>query len=354
MKRNTVNKEINKMNLYRFLRVILFCFTLIIASLEFIHLLLSVFLPRLGNIYSIFLDKLYFIGKILFCIPEFVWPYVSWLLYNICVLFVIYYVIAKTNLQVYWKILIVSFLLIFCFIIIVPFINMINICLLIYSNNGPFIEQERIDQYYPKLSNIKLAYNSMLEEYQIYTKNNKPNCFDEINPLLNKAGLSNGNPDNCWRSLFIKTSGNFVEGLKSDFPRTMNALDISYVHNAFFSILDPGVDIPEHVGYYKGYIRYHLGIDIPDCDDNCSEKAFITVGDETYHWSNGEAVVFDDMYKHYVKNPTGKKRVVLFVDVIRRDLPIVLQMLNKLGIILIEGNPILRTLSKNQHKPQKI
>ncbi|MFP3701404.1 aspartyl/asparaginyl beta-hydroxylase domain-containing protein, partial [Burkholderia sp. SIMBA_013] len=38
------------------------------------------------------------------------------------------------------------------------------------------------------------------------------------------------------------------------------------------------------------------------------------VGGERYHWKEGEAVVFDDLYPHQVHNDTDGTRAVLFVD----------------------------------------
>jgi beta-hydroxylase len=82
---------------------------------------------------------------------------------------------------------------------------------------------------------------------------------------------------------------------------------------AFFSILAPGVRIPPHRGPWKGFIRYHLGLIVPEPADRCG----IEVGGQEAHWREGESLVFDDTYEHHVWNDTNGTRVVLFLDVVR-------------------------------------
>ena len=82
---------------------------------------------------------------------------------------------------------------------------------------------------------------------------------------------------------------------------------------AMFSILAPGKHIPPHDGPYKGVLRYHLGLLVPEPADQVG----IRVGGEIAHWHEGESLVFDDTYTHEAWNDTDGTRVVLFVDVIR-------------------------------------
>jgi beta-hydroxylase len=81
-----------------------------------------------------------------------------------------------------------------------------------------------------------------------------------------------------------------------------------------FSILAPGKRIPPHDGPYKGVLRYHLGLAVPD---GPVDRVGIRVGDETRGWSEGGSLVFDDTYEHAAWNDTEQTRVVLFLDVVR-------------------------------------
>ena len=101
------------------------------------------------------------------------------------------------------------------------------------------------------------------------------------------------------------------------FPNTIMLIDNHLIYNAFFSILDPLIEIKPHIGYYKGYLRYHLGITIPE--EN-GKKPYIICGGERYEWIEGKGVLFDDMFMHYVNNPTNKQRIILYLDIKRNNL----------------------------------
>jgi len=79
---------------------------------------------------------------------------------------------------------------------------------------------------------------------------------------------------------------------------------------AFFSVLEPGAHLAAHRGAYKGLIRTHLGLVVPEPRDRVRMK----VGGETIVWEEGRAVTFDDTYRHEVWNDTNGVRVVLLVD----------------------------------------
>jgi beta-hydroxylase len=82
---------------------------------------------------------------------------------------------------------------------------------------------------------------------------------------------------------------------------------------AMFSILSPGKHIEAHRGPYRGLLRYHLAVRIPEP----AASAGISVGGEVRHWEEGRSLLFDDGYEHFAWNDTDGVRVVLFVDVIR-------------------------------------
>jgi beta-hydroxylase len=55
-----------------------------------------------------------------------------------------------------------------------------------------------------------------------------------------------------------------------------------------------------------------LGLSTPNSDD-CR----IFVDGQVYAWRDGEDVMFDETYVHWVKNETEKTRVILFCDIER-------------------------------------
>ena len=97
-----------------------------------------------------------------------------------------------------------------------------------------------------------------------------------------------------------------------------------------FSILAPHKHLPEHRGHYKGVLRYHLALLIPEPRTACR----IRVGSEVRTWEEGKSLIFDDSYPHEVWNDTDFHRVVLFVDFLR-PLPFPLSLLNRLMVFRI-------------------
>jgi aspartyl/asparaginyl beta-hydroxylase (cupin superfamily) len=105
---------------------------------------------------------------------------------------------------------------------------------------------------------------------------------------------------------------------------TCAALDrVPGVFQALFSILDPGKSIPAHEGPYRGYLRYHLGLLVPEQD-----PPQIRIKDQLYTWREGEDMLWDDTWEHEVINHSKGRRVVLIVD-IRRPMPLPLTALNR-------------------------
>jgi aspartyl/asparaginyl beta-hydroxylase (cupin superfamily) len=150
-----------------------------------------------------------------------------------------------------------------------------------------------------------------------------------------------------WKTFMFK-SGQFIEENCRLAPRTADLLRrIPNLYTAFFSVLDPHQHIAPHFGYYKGFLRYHLGIIIPnDNADGCCylrvnanradntrrERSLIDKG-VTYYWKNGEGVMFDDTFLHDARNDSDEVRVVLWLDVARR-LPWHLHLFNKLVLFI--------------------
>lgn len=119
--------------------------------------------------------------------------------------------------------------------------------------------------------------------------------------------------DGKWKKYYIKWYQPVSDEVEKDCPKTVELINsIPQVKLAMFSILEPGAYIKPHLGPFKSCLRYHLGLDTPE-DENC----FISVDGEKYSWKNGESVLFDDTFEHWVKNDTNKRRVILFCDVQR-------------------------------------
>lgn len=96
-------------------------------------------------------------------------------------------------------------------------------------------------------------------------------------------------------------------------PKTLELLSkVPNVKGAMFTMLPPHSHLNRHRDPYGGSIRYHLGLDTPNSAD-----CYINVDGERYAWHNGDDVVFDETYVHWVRNDTDHHRLIFFCDVER-------------------------------------
>ena len=265
----------------------------------------------------------------------------------------LYFMYRATNIKnMIIKIGAIVFIALCIYIPVLPIINIITMVLSVINNNPPIIH----DYYnlFPHSKLLELNVKTIIEEYTNYTHVFNPECINKTNPGFKIENRDNNN-DNCWRSIYLKKGGKIQEDMLQYFGKTINLLKDKQIHNAIFSILDPDVEIPPHVGYYKGYLRYHLGIDIPNNNiADTSKKAYIVCGGEKYIWKQGDGILFDDMYLHYVKNPSNKRRAVLYLDVIRISDSQIINSINNIGITIIENSLLYSLFIKNQHKQNNL
>ena len=150
--------------------------------------------------------------------------------------------------------------------------------------------------------------------------------------------------DDDWKTFFLYGYGVKAEENCARCPRTTELIEqVPGMTTAFFSILSPGKHIPPHRGPYKGVLRYHLGLKVPEQAEQCR----IRVDDQTLHWEEGEGMVFDDTYNHEVKNETNDERAILFLDV-KRPMHQPLAGLNDLLLGLLQYTPVVQNARENQ------
>lgn len=152
--------------------------------------------------------------------------------------------------------------------------------------------------------------------------------------------------DDRWKTYFLYGYGFKVEQNCTRCPETTSIIEqIPGVTTAFFSILSPHKHIPAHRGYYKGVIRCHLGLIIPQPFSKCR----IRIDNNLAFWQEGKVLLFDDCYQHEVWNDTEGIRVVLFLDIIR-PLPFPLSVINQYLINFIANSSLVKNGIDNQSK----
>jgi ornithine lipid ester-linked acyl 2-hydroxylase len=150
--------------------------------------------------------------------------------------------------------------------------------------------------------------------------------------------------DDDWKTFFLYGYGFEAELGVEMCPKTAALMQrIPGMTTAMFSILSPRKHILDHRGPYKGVLRYHLGLIVPEDAEACK----IRVGEDFRHWEEGKSMIFDDTFNHEVWNETDETRVVLFVDVLR-PLPSPYSFVNRAIVKAIGYSPFVLDAKRNQ------
>jgi ornithine lipid ester-linked acyl 2-hydroxylase len=209
----------------------------------------------------------------------------------------------------------------------------------IFVKNPPYL---KVEEHFPRHEMLKKNWHIIREELEEVLKNdvNVPK-FHEIDGIQRFISANDNVP---WRTFIIKAYGKWIDANAAKVPKTAALLkELPQITTAMFSILDGGKHIPPHMGFFKGVLRYHLGLMVPN-DAPC----YILVGGKKYEWKEGEDVLFDDTYIHEVWNKSSGRRVVLFCDVFReKGLPGWVQASNrKMFQLLSQSNRLNKALKK--------
>ena len=142
-----------------------------------------------------------------------------------------------------------------------------------------------------------------------------------------------------WRVFTVCVGPHISEKARTACPTLVRLLEkySAEVKSCAISILPSHTKIPQHVGYYKGVIRYMLPIKVPVDREN----VYICVNKTKIVWEEGKSVMFDDTYPHKVFNRTDEHRIVIYMDIIRPLSSWWLNMLNAFMIRLTQNAPTM-------------
>ena len=191
-------------------------------------------------------------------------------------------------------------------------------------------------QDFPWVAQVEAGYAAVRRELDgvLQQRDRVPNLQD-LSP--DQAVLTEGAQ---WKSLIFHAYGRSVPDNCARCPQTAALLrQIPGMRSAMFSILAPHKHLPEHRGPYKGVLRYHLALLIPEP----AQASGIRVAGQTRHWVEGRSLIFDDSHLHEAWNGSDQHRVVLFVDVLR-PLPGWLSLLNRAMLWRLSTTPLVSVM----------
>lgn len=183
-----------------------------------------------------------------------------------------------------------------------------------FSSRAVFLS---VEENIPELLELEKNFDVIKAELEgVLPETEHVPTYHELDDL--QAPISGSDkPGENWKVFLFDAMGLKHEENRTKCPQTAALLDkIPRVTQAFFSILEGGKSVPAHEGPYRGYIRYHLALKVPQ--DNPPR---LRVKDQWVTWKEGEGFLFDDTWEHEVENKSNEIRVVLIVDLLRKMRP---------------------------------
>lgn len=186
-------------------------------------------------------------------------------------------------------------------------------------------------------------------------QNRLPEIQAELAQVLSRFELLPGveeiSPDHAriarerrWRSFFLHAYGYRSDVACAACPVTASVVDdIPDLETAFFSVLVPGAHLPRHRGVTKALITCHLPLQVPRDRQRC----WIEVDGQRFHWTEGEAFIFDDTRVHEVRNDSDENRVVLLIHV-RRPLQFPGSLAGNAFMAAVKHSPFIKDGVRNQ------
>ncbi|MFC0169303.1 aspartyl/asparaginyl beta-hydroxylase domain-containing protein [Pseudoduganella danionis] len=171
-----------------------------------------------------------------------------------------------------------------------------------------------LDQVEAATPAIRAELEQILKDQDAFEPYLKP---DPTLPARERGGLHN-NRD--WSAFYLYRNGEIVAENAARCPATMAAMAhvpmpqiAGRAPTVLFSLMRPGAHITPHTGILNTRLICHLPLIVPQ---GCS----LRVGNETRHWEEGKAWVFDDSIEHEAWNRSNETRVILLFETWRPEL----------------------------------
>lgn len=202
-------------------------------------------------------------------------------------------------------------------------------------------------------TNEQFPWSAKLEANWQVIRQELEQVLDQVNALPNFQDImprqQRISQDDGWKTYYFCAFGFVAQKNCDRCPETWKLIrNIPGLKVAFFSILAPGKQIPEHHGKHKGLIRYHLGLKVPEPRTECR----IQVGGQMAYWEEGKSLIFDDTYPHAVWNDTNGYRAILFLD-IARPLRFPLSFVNWVVSQILAISPLAQEAKANYRSWEK-
>jgi aspartate beta-hydroxylase len=194
------------------------------------------------------------------------------------------------------------------------------------------------DQYFPNAGRFTDRWTDLRRE-ALAVAENLPRVprFHDIMPA--QADIS-ANDGRDWRLFIMKAYGVESADKLARCPTVERILrDVPEAISCSFSFIAPGKHIPRHRGPFRGILRFHLMLSMPN-DESGVPACELYIDDVPYRLGDGKSLLWDDTFPHEVKNRSDKVRIALLLDVWRPQMPADMRLLS--NAIYLGANTMIR------------
>ena len=223
---------------------------------------------------------------------------------------------------------------------LVDVMPLINRCFDYFCDNPAILSTSD----FPWTSVFRTNWEVIKDEYVNYSKRHVIPTHGDVSDYTSSCDVNKS-----WKSLFLRVYGVDTDIAKC-FPKTMQMISDLPCTLAMFSVFEPGTKLSRHRGIYKGVLRYHLPLIVPDEWDRC----FININGRVHNWRLQEDLMFDDMFLHHAENGTNQQRVVLFLDIKRDFKSFFLNLINSILLRCVRSNDVLNQTLESINKFHKV
>ena len=258
-----------------------------------------------------------------------------------CILVYGIYVVNTGDMDISYKIGSTILMMITPVVLVFPLLNVFNQIVWLFCTNPPMNLDK--NKYFPKHGEFENphAFRKIKKEVESVLKLDELRCINQYQA----TDLDNNDTKKCWKWFPILDQRGWHKKNVAHLPFIVSLIKQNkQIVSASISIIEPGMGIPAHKGYIQSIFRYHLGVIIPT-----DKRPYIVCGNQKYFWKEGEGVLFDDMYLHHVVNPSKYRRAILWLDIIRNDLPYPLNNVMEYSREIIDSMNFLKTYDIANH-----
>ena len=193
-------------------------------------------------------------------------------------------------------------------------------------------------QYFPNARRFVDAWTAIRRE-ALQVAENLPRIprFHDIMPA--QADIS-ANDGRDWRLYIMRAYGVSFPDKLAPCPTVAGILeDVPEAVSCSFSFIAPGKHVPRHRGPFRGILRFHLMLSMPQ-DEDGKPACELYVDDVPRRLGDGDSLLWDDTFPHELKNRSDKVRIALLLDVWRPQMPADMRFLS--NAIYLGANTMIR------------